>query len=404
MGRRRKICFSGIGGQAVLEGIMMKNQDTWAVAVRKNDGKIAVTKQEDHSGKNSVWKKIPFVRGVFQFVDSLRLGMKSLNLSAEYFAEEEDEPTAADKVGEKLFGDGAENVLSVVTVCFSLVFAIALFMVLPYFLASLLAKVIADDSLLALFEGLIRLLIFLIYIIAITAVKDIRRVYQYHGAEHKCINCIEHGRILDVSNVRKSSRFHKRCGTSFLLFVMIISIILFFFIKVDQVWLRLVLRLLLIPVIAGISYEFIRFAGKSDNVISNLLSAPGLWLQRLTTKEPDDEMIEVAIAAVEAVFDWKDYLKKTFDYDVDAYLGLKEYDLDDPEEADGSDDMDVSEEIAAMEAQALVAEETEASEDIDEVNNIDSDLIMDPETADTETDFDSDMKEIRFADEGPEEN
>ncbi|MCR5338883.1 MAG: DUF1385 domain-containing protein, partial [Lachnospiraceae bacterium] len=155
---------------------------------------------------------------------------------------------------------------------------------------------------------------------------------------------------------------------------------------------------------AGISYEFIRFAGKSDNVISNLLSAPGLWLQRLTTKEPDDEMIEVAIAAVEAVFDWKDYLKKTFDYDVDAYLGLKEYDLDDLEEADGSDDMDVSEEIAAMEAQALVAEETEASEDIDEVNNIDSDLIMDPETADTETDFDSDMKEIRFADEGPEEN
>ena len=184
---------------------------------------------------------------------------------------------------------------------------------------------VASNSLLALLEGLIRLAIFLLYIVLITAMKDIRRVYMYHGAEHKCINCIEHGRILDVKNVKISSRYHKRCGTSFLLFVMVVSIILFFFIRVEQPAMRLGLRILLIPVIAGISYEIIRLAGKSDFFLVKILSAPGMWLQRLTTKEPDEAMIEVAIAAVESVFDWKAYLQKEFDFDVDAYRDLQNY-------------------------------------------------------------------------------
>ncbi len=337
---RRKVCYSGIGGQAVLEGIMMKNREAWAVAVRRSDGTIAVTKNEIKECDKAIWKKVPLIRGVFQFVESLSLGMKSLNISADYFAQEEDEKGPADKAAEGLFGDGAEKVLSAVTVIFSVAFAVGIFMVLPYFLGSLLAKVVANDTLLTLFEGIIRLGIFLLYTVAISAMKDIRRVYQYHGAEHKCINCIEHGRILDVSNVRKSSRFHKRCGTSFILVVMIVSIILFFFIKVDKVWERLIIRLLLIPVIAGISYEFIRLAGKTENPVISALSAPGLWLQRITTKEPDEKMIEVAIAAVESVFDWKEYLKQNFDYDVDAFLGLKEYDTEDLEEEPDTQDTD----------------------------------------------------------------
>ena len=323
--RNRKNRYSGIGGQAVLEGIMMKNEDTYSIAVRRPDGKIEVVKDTYKGHADKGWKKLPFIRGVFQFADSMILGMKALNVSADFYAMEEDEATAADKAGEKAFGEGAQKVLEICTVGFSILAAVGLFMVLPYFLAQALSKVVASNSLLALLEGLIRLAIFLLYIVLITAMKDIRRVYMYHGAEHKCINCIEHGRILDVKNVKISSRYHKRCGTSFLLFVMVVSIILFFFIRVEQPAMRLGLRILLIPVIAGISYEIIRLAGKSDFFLVKILSAPGMWLQRLTTKEPDEAMIEVAIAAVESVFDWKAYLQKEFDFDVDAYRDLQNY-------------------------------------------------------------------------------
>ena len=198
-----------------------------------------------------------------------------------------------------------------------MIVAIALFMVLPYFLADLLKVYIRNDSLLALLEAVIRIVIFLLYVVAISLMKDIRRVYMYHGAEHKCINCIERGRELNVENVRKSSRQHKRCGTSFLLFVVFVSAVLFFFIRVDNPALRVIIRILLIPVIAGIAYEIIRLAGRSDNIIVSILSVPGMLLQKLTTREPDDDMIEVAIASVEAVFDWKQYFRETFDYDVD---------------------------------------------------------------------------------------
>lgn len=221
-----------------------------------------------------------------------------------------------DKAFDKMFTPAkAEKVWTGIVTVISFAIAIGLFVLLPYYLSNIFSDKILNRSLLALVEGLIRLAIFLIYIIAITLMKDIRRLYMYHGAEHKCINCIEHGMELNVQNVKASSRLHKRCGTSFLLFVMIISIILFMFIQVESPVLRIVLRLVLIPVIAGISYEVIRLAGKSDNFIVMILSAPGLLLQRITTKEPDESMIEVGIKSVEAVFDWKAFLKENFDYD-----------------------------------------------------------------------------------------
>lgn len=310
--------YCGIGGQAVLEGVMMKNKDKYAVAVRKPDGNIEVKVDEykASAGNNKLFK-LPFIRGVFNFWDSLVLGTRCLNYSASFYEDEEKDETVADKAVNKVSDGNSEGVFSFLTVAFSVVIAIALFMVLPYYLADLLKAYIRNDSLLALLEAVIRIAIFLIYVTAISLMKDIRRVYMYHGAEHKCINCIERGRELNVENVRKASRQHKRCGTSFLLFVVFISAVLFFFIRVDSPILRVVIRILLIPVIAGIAYEIIRLAGKSDNILISILSAPGMLLQKLTTKEPDDDMIEVAIASVEAVFDWKQYFKETFHYDVD---------------------------------------------------------------------------------------
>ena len=370
MGKKTTDHYSGIGGQAVLEGIMMKNQDKYSVAVRKPNGKIEI-KVEDYTGKaaGSKWKQLPFIRGVFNFADSLILGMKCLNYSASFYEEEEDTDTALDKAGEKLFGERAEDVMTGATMLLSLVIAIALFMVLPYGLAQLLSKVVANDTLLALFEGIIRLVIFLLYVVLISLMKDIHRLYQYHGAEHKCINCLEKGKILNVENVKKSSRQHKRCGTSFLLFVMLVSVILFFFIRVDQPVLRLVLRILLIPVIAGISYEIIRLAGRSDNILVRMISAPGLWLQKLTTKEPDEDMIEVAIAAIEAVFDWKAYFKTEFDYDVDVALEVAENSerISKEMEEDQEIDVDTEDTRAAREDAAVTEEDAAQEADLPEI-------------------------------------
>lgn len=302
---------SNIGGQAVLEGIMMKNKDTYAVAVRRPDQEIAVDVQQYKS--IIPWetcKKIPFIRGIFNFVDSLVLGVKTLMFSASFFEEEEDAELLTEE--EAAAKEKKEQRIMTVTMIFSLVIALALFMVLPYWLSSLIGKNIKSRYVLTLIEGVIRMAIFLGYIILISRMKDIQRTFMYHGAEHKCINCIERGLDLTVENVRKSSKQHKRCGTSFLFFVMVVGIILCFFITTRSPVLRVVIRLLLIPVIAGISYEIIKLAGSSDNVLVNLLSKPGLWVQNLTTKEPDDSMIEVAIKAVEAVFDWRTYQKENF--------------------------------------------------------------------------------------------
>lgn len=316
--RKRHNRYSGIGGQAVLEGIMMKNGEQYAVAVRKPDGEIEVEVDTYHSViHGSKLLKIPFVRGIFNFVDSLILGMKSLNFSSTFYEDEDAKETVMDKALNKVSGDRTEKIFTTLVTIFSLVLAIGIFMVLPYFLTSLFQDYIRNASLMAIIEGVIRIAIFVLYVLAISLMKDIRRVYMYHGAEHKCIDCIEKGRPLTVRNVMRSSKQHKRCGTSFMLFVMFVSIILFFFIRVENPVYKVLLRIALIPVIAGISYEIIRLAGKSDNILVRIISAPGMMLQRLTTKEPDEGMVEVAIAAVEAVFDWKKYLYDTFGYEID---------------------------------------------------------------------------------------
>ncbi|MBO5057112.1 MAG: DUF1385 domain-containing protein [Lachnospiraceae bacterium] len=309
---------SGIGGQAVLEGVMMKNKDDYAVAIRKPGGEIEV-EVDVYRGilHGSKLKKIPFVRGIFNFIDSMILGMKSINYSASFYEDEEAEETKVDKALNKISGGRAESVLMGITTVVSVVLAVGIFILLPYFLSSLLSQYVRNASLLAIIEGVIRIIIFLAYVVAISLMKDIHRLYQYHGAEHKCINCIEKGRPLTVHNVMRSSRIHKRCGTSFMFFVVFVSIILFFFIRVQNPVYRVLIRIALIPVIAGISYEIIRLAGRSDNILIRIISAPGMLLQRLTTKEPDESMVEVAMKSVEAVFDWKAYLEETFGYEID---------------------------------------------------------------------------------------
>ena len=309
--RKKRGHYSGIGGQAVLEGIMMKNGDKYSVAVRKPNGEIEVELDTYHGIlEGSKIKKIPFIRGVFNFLDSLILGTRSLNFSATFYEDEDEQKNVKDPA-KKARQDKA---LTTLTTVLAVVLALTLFMALPYYTSVLLGRYVRNASLMAIIEGIIRIVIFVLYVAAISLMPDIKRVYRYHGAEHKCINCIEHGHTLTVENVMKSSKQHKRCGTSFLLFVMLVSVILFFFIRVESpVW-RLLLRLLLIPVIAGISYELIRLAGRSNHILVKIISAPGLWLQRLTTKEPDEQMVEVAIKAVEAVFDWKQFLREDFNY------------------------------------------------------------------------------------------
>ncbi len=302
--------YSGIGGQAVMEGVMMRNQNTYAVAVRKSDGEIIVEKKEYHNiFGNGAWTRLPFVRGVVSFVDSLVLGMSSLTFSASFF-EEDTEKAEVLSEAQQAKAKKKEDAMMGATVVFSIVLAVAIFMLLPYWLSTLFSHIGWSETAIAVAEGVLRVLIFLAYVAGISLMKDIQRVYMYHGAEHKCINCIEHGMELTVENVKKSSRLHRRCGTSFLFFVIMVSVVLFIFIRVESPVMRVVVRLLLIPVIAGISYELIRLAGRSDGPVIGLLSKPGLLLQRLTTKEPDDSMIEVGIASVEAVFDWRTYVSQ----------------------------------------------------------------------------------------------
>lgn len=307
---------SNIGGQAVLEGIMMKHKDAYSVAVRKPDGEIIVQKDEYHSivGK---WKKlttIPFIRGIFNFIDSMVLGIKTLTYSASFYEEEEQEKFTE---AETLKKEKQEKWLMGGTVAFSVVAAVAIFMVLPYVLSSFLKPLIPSYHIRTVIEGFVRIGIFILYVLLISRMEDIQRTFMYHGAEHKCINCIEHGLPLTVENVRISSRQHKRCGTSFLFFVLAISIILLLLVQVESPLMRVAVRIVLLPVIAGISYEILKLAGSSDNALINLFSKPGLAIQKLTTKEPDEGMIEVAIQAVEAVFDWRAYEEENFDISAD---------------------------------------------------------------------------------------
>ena len=296
-----------IGGQAVLEGVMMKGRKLYAVAVRKPDGEIEVDVQDTKSILDSYKVlRLPILRGIAVFIESLTLGVKTLSYSAEIFGDEEEvEESKFEKWLMEKLGDKAEKFLIGATMCVSFVLAIGIFMVLPMLISTLFKNFIDSSFVLNLVEGALRIFIFLGYMKLVTCMKDIQRTFQYHGAEHKTINCLEQEKELTVENVRSCTRLHKSCGTSFLFVVMIVSILVFSLFTTQNVWLRMVTRIVMVPVVAGISYEFIRWARKADsNKLAELLSKPGMWLQReFTTIEPDDEQIEVAIAAIKGVLD-----------------------------------------------------------------------------------------------------
>ena len=300
-----------IGGQAVIEGVMMKNMDRYAVSVRKPNGKIETKVEEcvSFAEKHPLFQ-LPVFRGMVNFLESMVIGMKTLNYSASFYEDEEEQTESrTEQLLEKILGEKAEKIIMGIVLVFSLAISIGLFMILPYIASEALGKLIRNEYVILFMEGIIRIAIFLGYIVLISRMEDIKRVFMYHGAEHKTINCLEAGVPLTPENVDNFSRLHKRCGTSFIFIVMIISMVFFFFIRVDTIWLRIVLRLLFLPLVAGVSYVFIRLAGSSDHPLVQILSKPGLALQRLTTKEPDHSMIEVAIASVEGVFDWREYLE-----------------------------------------------------------------------------------------------
>lgn len=312
-----KKCFSGIGGQAVIEGIMMKNMDEYSVAVRKPDGEIVVKKDKYIMlAKKCKIFALPFIRGIFAMVDSLILGSKTLEYSASFFDDGSEEETTSkldkwlnDHINEKTM----KVIMGIITVV-SVVFALLVFSVLPAAIGTLIKNVSKTENnfLIAFIEGVVRIAIFVLYIKLISRMEEIRRTFEYHGSEHKCINCIENGWDLTVDNVLKASKEHKRCGTSFLVYVMVISIFLFMFINPPTLALKFLSRILLIPVVAGVSYELLRVAGKFDNKFVDIMSRPGMWMQGLTTKEPDAKEVEVAIRAVEEVFDWREFQKQHF--------------------------------------------------------------------------------------------
>ena len=316
---------SGIGGQAVIEGIMMRNKDKYSIAVRKPDNEIEVTVRESKVlTEKHKWMSYPVIRGVVSFIDSLITGISTVNYSASFYDDpDEQKKTKADEIGKSIFKDKFESVLMALTVIVSVFLAVGLFMLLPYYVSRLVKGYVASKTLLNLIEGLVRVAIFILYLVLISLMKDIKRTFMYHGAEHKCINCIENGARLTVENVMNSSRYHKRCGTSFLFIVMFISVVFFIFIRVDNTALQIVIRLLLVPVIAGVAYEFIRWAGRNDNGFTVALSRPGMWLQKLTTREPDEDMVEVAIKAVEEVFDWEVFLKEYYQTSLDMEADIK---------------------------------------------------------------------------------
>lgn len=300
-----------IGGQAVIEGVMMKNMDRYAVSVRKPNGKIETKVEEcvSFAEKHPLFQ-LPVFRGMANFLESMVIGMKTLNYSASFYEDEEEQTESrTEQLLEKILGEKAEKIIMGIVLVFSLAISIGLFMILPYIASEAFGKLIRNEYVILFMEGIIRIAIFLGYIVLISRMEDIKRVFMYHGAEHKTINCLEAGVPLTPENVDNFSRLHKRCGTSFIFIVMIISMVFFFFIRVDTIWLRIVLRLLFLPLVAGVSYEFIRLAGSSDHPLVQIFSKPGLALQKLTTKEPDHSMIEVAIASVEGVFDWREYLE-----------------------------------------------------------------------------------------------
>ncbi len=372
--------YSGIGGQAVIEGVMMKNQDEYAIAVRKPDHNIEVKKQPCKSLRNKYKAAdLPIIRGVISFVESLTMGMSTLNYSASFYEEEEEKMEKSKEQKEK--DEKKDNIIMAIVMVFAFLFAIGVFFLVPFFVSEALRKTIPSLQLRGLIEGVIRVFLFVLYVKLISFMEDIKRVFMYHGAEHKCISCIETGHELTLENVRKSSMVHKRCGTSFMLIVMFISILLFMFIVVDNIWLRMVFRILLIPVIAGLSYEFIRFAGKHDNPVINILSKPGLMLQSLTTKEPTDDMIEVAMASVNAVFDWSEFLAHYDEPDEEEKKKEKTEENEDTANTVETEETEQTEETAAAKEETVsektpVEEKSETDIEIVSIDDEEDDEIL----------------------------
>lgn len=296
---------TSIGGQAVLEGVMMRGPKEIATAVRKSDGEIVIDKRPVSSVMTRFkFLKLPILRGVVSFIESMITGVKSLMFSADLYDIEDGEayePSKFEKWLDEKFGDKIKDIAIYAAVAMSLVFGISLFMLLPTVIVGFLKNMLKSTVLLNLAEGMVRMTIFIVYLSLVSQMSDIKRVFEYHGAEHKTIAAYEHGEELTAENARKYSRLHPRCGTSFLLIVMVVSIVFFSFLKWENALQRIFFRLLLLPVVAGVSYEFIKFAGRSKNKFVALLTKPGLWLQNLTTREPDDSQLEVAIASLKAV-------------------------------------------------------------------------------------------------------
>lgn len=298
----KKEHITSIGGSAVMEGVMMRGPKEIATAVRKPDGEIEI---DIRAVSSLVTKyhvnKIPVIRGVFAFFDSMISSIRALMWSAEFVDIEDDSESKFDKWLTEKFGDKVKDIVIYFSLFISVIFSVGLFFVLPHFITSLLGNIIKSNLIKTLIEGIIRISIFLGYVLLASRMEDIKRVFQYHGAEHKTIFCYEAGLDLTVENARSMSRLHPRCGTSFLVYVMIISIILFSFVSWGNMWIRLGMKLLLLPVVAGISYEIIRWAGRSKNKVVCVISRPGMWLQNITTREPDDSQLEVAIESMKAV-------------------------------------------------------------------------------------------------------
>lgn len=353
--------MSGIGGQAVMEGVMMKNKENYAIAVRKPNGEIEVKNDTFVSlAQKHKFFGIPVLRGIVAFLESLMIGMKSLTYSSSFYEEEDVPPTKFETAFNRIFKDKADAVMMVLTILFSILLTVGLFILVPFIGANFFEKYIESYVLLSICEGVLRLGLFVGYVLLISQMNDIKRVFMYHGAEHKTINCIEHGYELTVENVRIQTKEHKRCGTSFMVYVMFISIIFFTCIQVDNLVLKMVLRLLLVPVIAGISYEFIRFAGRSSSKIMGILSRPGIWVQGLTTKEPDDSMIEVAIRSVEAVFDWKPFVESFHGEKDEVVPKRRGFLADDPATKEDEDEIEeVIEEEHAEEELAVTLDSNE---------------------------------------------
>lgn len=299
---------TSIGGQAVIEGVMMKGPEKIATCVRKPDGEIVSEVLSVGKVRKNKILKLPIIRGCVNFFDSMITGVKALMFSAKFFDVDEDgqeikeEPSKFEKwLEEKLGSEKMMNVVIYFSVILSLFFSVGLFILLPGAIGEFIRHFVNNNYIVTLAEGIVRISIFILYLALVSQMKDIKRVFMYHGAEHKSIHCYEHGEELTVENVRRHTRLHPRCGTSFLLIVMVVSIIVFFFIPKMHFLLRLLLRLALLPVVAGISYEIIKYAGRHDNRFTRIISAPGMWFQYITTREPDDSQIEVAIASLKAV-------------------------------------------------------------------------------------------------------